>query len=191
MGMDKTNVCRKALQLFCNSEYKQGTAEGRACDLWWADAVRQGCARYGWSFTRREVVLVGRLCEDGAQFREFVLPDDCIRVVRVCAPGRLEELEVEMMVGRRMLLPRAAGERVCVFYQSDLSVFEGCLPQERAFFCKGVVCLLASMVCGVVDVSYAGLRQGFEEAAERAFQQEIFADAAQVRRVRKVMKVGR
>lgn len=183
--MDKTTVCRKALQLFCDSEYKEGTNAARACDLWYADAVGQACARYGWSFTRREVVLEA-LANSSRRVAEFQLPDDCIKVVRVCSEGALDDLEVEMMVGRRMLLRATDLRRVRVFYQSDLSVFEGAIPGEQRMFCKGVVHLLAGYVCGAVGPEFAGLREGFLAQAERAFMDAVTADAQQLRRIRSV-----
>lgn len=185
--MDKTTVCRKALQLFCDSEYKEGTNAARACDLWYGDAVGQACARYSWSFTRREQVLEA-VNGEADDVVEFVLPDDCIKVVRVTTPGALDDLEVEMMVGRRMLLNgrRSGLRRVRVFYQSDLSVFEGAIPGEQRMFCKGVVHLLAGYVCGAVGPEFAQLREGFMVLAERAFQDAIVADAQQLRRIRSV-----
>lgn len=187
-GMDKTMVCRKALQLFCDSEYKEGTNAARACDLWYDDAVGQACARYGWSFTRREKVL-DAVADSGAEgVSEFELPDDCIKVVRVCSDGKLDDLQVEMMVGRRMLC-KGEHKRVRLFYQSDLSVYEGAIPGEQRMFCKGVVHLLAGYVCGAVGPEFAGLREGFMAMAERAFADAVTADAQQLRRVRGIRDV--
>lgn len=185
MGMDKVTICRKALQLFCDSEYKEGTNAARACDLWYEDAVGQACARYGWSFTRREAVLEA-LDNGSSHVVEFELPGDCIKVVRVCTVDALDDLEVELMVGRRMLLNGRKEDlrRVRVFYQSDLSVYEGAVPGEQRMFCKGVVHLLAGYVCGAVGPEFAQLREGFMMQAERAFQDAVVADAQQLRRIR-------
>ena len=179
--MDRVTIYKRALMCLGAMEYKEGTPTAGVCDEAYAPVLREACARYDWSFTRRYAKLsrvdggvhevMGRVL--------YRLPADCVRVDEFLTAEGVKVGWPELC-GAGVLVPQdeAVGE-LYVSYFCDLMGDAAVLDEGRtALFVEGVVRLLASRVAMQVT-SNAQLGEVLRQEAEGYFWDAITADKQQ------------
>lgn len=181
--MDRATIYTRAVHCLGQYDYTDDSPPQRACPEAFDLTLREACARYNWTFTKKAALLerVPSAADEALGYGVFPYPIDCMKVTRFCTPGG-RELRRPELAAHGILVPLGeCPERLAVFYQCDLCALEGAVDERRApLFCQGVVHLLASHVCMQLTSNYE-LKLRLKEEAERYFLEAITADRQQDR----------
>lgn len=164
--MDKVTFFQQALQSLGDREYKRDSQTGKACDLWFPTVMHEALNFGAWSFASRSVELESD--GDGV----YLLPEDCLRPLKVDAPRfRIE--------GRRVFLEglRFNGDRrLYVRYVSNALAKAEFLPETQPLFVRGVCLLLAARIAPKITAE-PQLAMSLEQMAMVALGEALHKDA--------------
>ena len=120
--MDKLTFFSQCLSLLGEQEYVLDSPAARTCDLWFPSVMMEAVSYGPWSFATKESVLE---CPEGNG--RFPLPEDCLKLLNVECPSRLQVR----------------------FLSNDLALAE-MLPDNAPLFVEAVKCLLAAKMATTV-----------------------------------------